>query len=360
MDASKLSNRGVESLKVFLEFAETRNLDTLTEVGADPESPFERSVIRFLEAEGYQVHPQVGCAGFRIDLAIPDPENPGKYLLGIECDGASYHSSPVARARDRQRQSVLEDRGWRIHRVWSTDWYREQESTKERLLTAVEDALEREGSPGPGSEAIAEDGGTETTETPSIEELQGDEAGISLEDIGQDYTSATNVPYSKLSDYDVRTTLKAVKHVVAEEGPIHRELLAKRIVRRSDVERRGKKVDQTITNAIEAASEQGDITIDGEFLYPDTREDLPVRRREGEEADIEWIPEGEIRTAVLEVIERQYQTPKEDLIKQVAHVLGFSRTGSRISQQIGSIIATMESDGVLDATGGRLSIEEVD
>ncbi len=82
----------------------------------------------------------MGCAGFRIDLAIVDPNSQGEYLIGIECDGATYHSSPVARDRDRLRQQVLEGLGWKIHRIWSTDWYRNREETTKRLLKAIEDA----------------------------------------------------------------------------------------------------------------------------------------------------------------------------------------------------------------------------
>ena len=86
----------------------------------------------------------MGCAGFRIDLAIVDPNSQGEYLIGIECDGATYHSSPVARDRDRLRQQVLEGLGWKIHRIWSTDWYRNREETTKRLLKSIEDAETKE------------------------------------------------------------------------------------------------------------------------------------------------------------------------------------------------------------------------
>ena len=82
---------------------------------------------RAIMAHGYEVDPQVGEAGFRIDLAVRDPERAGRYVLGIECDGASYHSSRSARDRDRIRQQVLEDRDWTIHRIWSTDWFNRPE-----------------------------------------------------------------------------------------------------------------------------------------------------------------------------------------------------------------------------------------
>ena len=80
--------------------------------------------MEILKVKGYDCIPQVGEAGFFIDIAVRDPEYPGEYLMGIECDGATYHSSKSARDRDRLKQQVLEGLGWNIKRIWSTDWFR--------------------------------------------------------------------------------------------------------------------------------------------------------------------------------------------------------------------------------------------
>src|SRR3546814_2149360 len=74
--------------------------------GEDFDSEFEIQVCERLQALGYDVKRQIGASGFRVDLAISDPEKPGRFLLGIECDGAQYHSSRSARDRDRLRQQV--------------------------------------------------------------------------------------------------------------------------------------------------------------------------------------------------------------------------------------------------------------
>jgi very-short-patch-repair endonuclease len=106
------------------------------------DSPFEEEVCRALEAHGLIVHRQIGCAGYRIDLAVVDDIHPGRYALGIECDGATYHSSKTARDRDRLRQQVLEDMGWRqrILRVWSSDWVHNRDAQIDRILKALEAA----------------------------------------------------------------------------------------------------------------------------------------------------------------------------------------------------------------------------
>jgi len=137
---TKAYPKGVQSLQVFLDCAATGVLKDAPRIG-ECESPFEESIAEALRIKGITVHPQVGCAGYRIDLAIPHPSNSGNYLLGIECDGAKYHGSAVARERDRLRQQVLEAQGWRILRVWSTDWYLGRAAAESRLLDAVQKAI---------------------------------------------------------------------------------------------------------------------------------------------------------------------------------------------------------------------------
>jgi very-short-patch-repair endonuclease len=126
IDLSRTNAEGVRDFKHFLEYAQ-RGPRALAEAAApldrDTESPLEDSVRRALEKHGWIVHPQVGVSGFRIDLGIVQPDAPGRYLAGVECDGATYHRSATARDRDRLREQVLRKLGWRIHRVWSTDWW---------------------------------------------------------------------------------------------------------------------------------------------------------------------------------------------------------------------------------------------
>lgn len=119
------AKRGVKALRDFLSFCETGILhETDRNTGRPPDSDFEIAVMDALYEEGFQCVPQVGVAGFFIDLAVLDPGNPGRYLMGIECDGATYHSAKSVRDRDRLRQSILERLGWNISRIWSTDWFK--------------------------------------------------------------------------------------------------------------------------------------------------------------------------------------------------------------------------------------------
>ncbi len=130
---------GVKALKEFLAYAENLTMgNSIEEVKS--EEPFADAIYNFLIEKGYKVDKQIGCAGFRVDLAIVDEENPGKYYLGITTDGKSYSSSKVARDRDRLREQVLTGLGWNIYHLWSTDWYRNRELGRQKLIEAIENA----------------------------------------------------------------------------------------------------------------------------------------------------------------------------------------------------------------------------
>ena len=119
------SRRGVKALRDFLAYGETGILHHIEGwTGRAPDSDFEIAVANAVKKEGFECVPQVGVAGFFIDIAVVDPGNPGRYLMGIECDGATYHSAKSVRDRDRLRQTILERLGWRIRRIWSTDWFK--------------------------------------------------------------------------------------------------------------------------------------------------------------------------------------------------------------------------------------------
>ena len=134
-DAS--SPRGVIVLKAYLNYAKNGRLKTESFSELQPASDFEIAVSKALTARGLECVPHVGVAGFFIDVAIRHPEKPGVFILGVECDGASYHSAKSARDRDRLRQMILENLGWNIHRIWSTDWFRDSRREIEKVVERV-------------------------------------------------------------------------------------------------------------------------------------------------------------------------------------------------------------------------------
>lgn len=141
MDPSRSSSQGVELLRRYLKYVESGGLDLGGAEANTPLNPFEIDVKHRLEQAGLDVIPQYGTSGFRIDFAIPHPDGSGRMALAVEADGASYHSTPTARDRDRLRQQVLERLGWRFHRIWSTDWFNDHTAEVAKVVAAFEQAL---------------------------------------------------------------------------------------------------------------------------------------------------------------------------------------------------------------------------
>src|SRR5208337_464368 len=140
IDPDRARGEGARILKRFLQYAETGVLVEHIPTFQDADSPFEETVAYVMEGLGYKVDKQVGSAGFKIDLAVRHPDQPGRYMLAVECDGATYHSGLWARERDRLRQEILEKMGWRFFRVWSTDWFYRRGEVAQKLRAALQTA----------------------------------------------------------------------------------------------------------------------------------------------------------------------------------------------------------------------------
>ena len=148
IDLDRARGEGPRVLKRFLQYAESGVLEEQISASEDANSPFEETVSDFIQGLGYKVDKQVGSAGFKNDLAVRHPDQPGRYMLAVECDGATYHSGLWARERDRLRQEILENMGWRFHRIWSTDWFYRRSEASQKLKTALE-AAKLEAAPTP-------------------------------------------------------------------------------------------------------------------------------------------------------------------------------------------------------------------
>ncbi len=135
---------GVKTLKAYLEYAATGRLESGTVTERPPDSDFEIFVAEALKSKGYEVVPQVGVAGFYIDIAVKHASYPHGYLAGIECDGATYHSAKSARDRDALRQEILEGLGWKLYRIWSVDWFNNPKAELAKLIKFLKELLHGE------------------------------------------------------------------------------------------------------------------------------------------------------------------------------------------------------------------------
>ena len=395
---------GLRALKSFLKYSETKRLESTYRIENENETAFEDSIYEFLKVHDYQVHKQVGCAGFRIDLAILDPEDSGRYLLGIECDGESYHSSPVARDRDRLRQQILEGLGWHIYRVWSTDWYRNRAESEKRLLKAVENAKNLKPIVSEVEEISDDQGSVEVEEyepsyekklppkkTPTtisdeftvelpifddndnkIELLSGNDPSLILEnqeglindhqnviennstdddDPVKDYNICTElcIPVSgQIHEKSTTELARVVSQIVEMEGPVHISEVVRRIRIAWGLKRAGKRIQDAVMDAVVFAQENGDLTVKDEFLYPNNCR-IFVRRRSGDPpAKINLICDDEIAEAVKIVIRTQFASPMTEIVRQTSRLFGIKVTRGATAKRIEGVVQQLIDDGELE------------
>jgi very-short-patch-repair endonuclease len=229
------AERGVEALRGVITGAEERDFD----------SPFEQEVYEELTRRGMTVHKQIGCSSFRIDLAVVHPRAPGQYLLGVECDGASYHSSATARDRDRLREAVLRDLGWRICRIWSTDWLRDREGQVQRVLLALEKAKQEADSETQTPVRVS------AAPPPESRPAPGAVAGAQIA------TSAGTPGYQSINDVPEAALREAVTSVLQTYGATEPGEVVQAVARQLGFKRTGNRIQARIEKCLEGLVRSG-------------------------------------------------------------------------------------------------------
>jgi len=399
IDLSRTQATAVADLKHFLEFAE-RGPRALGEAVhgsiGDFDSPFESAVAQALRDKGWDVHPQIGVSSFRIDLGIVHPDVPGMYLAGVECDGAKYHSSAFARERDKIRQAVLEGLGWRLERVWSTDWWTNRGKALDDLKAALKDHLAAdraaradaaaktdaapaaepanaaaEGQPvgdadaaepavaaDPASEDVVAAPHTSAGTDPEVTRFQrpvGVSAAVAADDAPPDAAQAGPVASvyrpADLSDagltadadafydaaYDTRLGAM-VEHVVEQEGPVHEDVLVWRIAGHHGFRRAGRQIRQRVLDLAEGRCATTDEDV-GRFYWPGSAADQVPARCAGRDDTLRKVD----RIAAEE-------------LRQIDHELGLAGDPQAVARSLGvgrlSRTARARLESVLAATTG--------
>jgi len=344
----------------------------------EAESPFEEAVIAALRERGYSIHPQVGVAGYRIDLGVLS-EDRSHYLLGIECDGYTYHAAPAARDRDWLRQEVLEGLGWTMHRVWSTAWIRNPRTELALIEAAIEKArADRDdgsapamGSPLSFRTPAQKDQKRTTTSHPLVSEsvVESESQSPSLEDRFEEYDCAIldNIPVDTSLDLQVAgiyTLRPLIERVVEIEMPIRADQVAERIRSHWGLRRTGQAIWDRIKTAIRAAVQEGAVAWDGNtttgridrrFLVIPSVPIKPRRPKSDERPrPIDLVSAAEIAQGLLAVTKAIHGGKRNEIIVQTAREFGYRRTGGNIEERIGAVLHRLVQQGKLRELQGIL------
>ncbi len=366
LDATK--HIGPRVLKRFLKFAETGEIDIPVLSGGEADSPFEVAVAAALQSHGYRVAGQVGSAGFRIDLAVYDPDDEGRFLLAIECDGARYHSSSWARERDRLRQIVLEQKGWTFHRIWSTDWFYRRNAELQKLLDAIERAragrAPRDVAARPPPAAAAESEPIVKRASPRQKPEPERHGYVEAEfEIPESRGAELHeVESSVLEGYVIR--------IVETEAPVHIEEVVRRLSRLWGYGRAGKRIRAAVREAVDEAVRRGRIRTAGsaapQFLHrahsPGSSDGVVVRDR----SDVgspklrspDMLPPSEIQAAIFQAVERNVALEGAECALEVARMFGFKSTRADLRARIQEQADQLVAQGRLQRNGAELRSAE--
>lgn len=371
------SSEGLRRLSEYLRYAEQGPLSLEQPTAgrgtdAETESPFEESVLAALEDWGYEVHPQVGVAGYRIDLGVVDPDLPGRYAIGIECDGAMYHSSKVARDRDRLRERVLVDLGWRLHRIWGTDWYRDHARAEQRLREAVEKAVRdsREGREGAASadDGDGEGGGGEG-ESPGLVSIPAEEERIEAAKRADgerpawlhDYPTSRYRPAREAERYEprdpgARPYIAGVFVLIAErEGPVQIDWLYRRTNDAMGGERLSRATKENFDATLKNLVRKGRLCRDGDTIRrPEGKVEVRRPATDATFRKVGEVPPVERQEALRLLVRDSVRVLRADLLRLMRETFEWGRSGKEIAQAFDRDLRALLAAGVLTEENGVL------
>ncbi len=362
IDLDKTKSEGVKMLRAYIEFAIHGN-STLKK-HKNPNALYEKDefvngIAEVLTDHGYKVHQNIGNSDYTIDIAIEHPEYENCYVAGIECDGESYQMARTVRDREHLRTSVLEQMGWKMYRVWSTEWINNYEGEKSRLLTFVKDAIATYQM----QERRQESKLPEKKESVATEEVLKKTSAQTIDmsnPYGFAYYKEANwydAPNDRGSD-DMSRAAAMIYHIVKTEQPIHMELLYRRMAGAYGNEKATKVIRESVDRTI-VRKLSGEIkVVEGFAVLSDFRE-VTVRIHKGSfKRDVEDISKQEIAKAMLAVVSNSFGIERKQLIFETARIFGYDRTGNKIVTYMNAAIDFLVEKGKVRILDEKVQLVE--
>lgn len=363
IDTERGKGKGTLALKLFLNYARTGRMEL---AGADPnrhQRVFEEQVAAALRTQGYDLHTDVGIAGFFVDLAVSDPAQAGRYVLGVEFDGPSYRYTNGTRDRDRLRENALVMKGWRLHRIWIFDWFQRPQAELDRLVKAIETAKQEP----PHFEIEAP---TRHRAVPI--EVETVDLGNVVQ-VGLVTSEPPSAPTSEayveahfpvpsgaheLHEVPPHRMSEIVRQVVVAEGPVHRNEVVIRIRNLWGLQRAGNRIQAAVDAGITAALVQHTIILqDGDFLDAPKRTARVRDRSAASSLTLrrpDYLPPSEIEVAILGLVKDNLGATMEEVTQFVARQLGYKSTSAQLRVAIEDRAKLMLQNGSLQSNGGVL------
>jgi len=344
IDITRSASEGVAGVKAFLEYAEKgrSTLSIKKTVDEIIESGFEKLIAEEIRKHGYEVHTNIGCSGYRIDIGIVNKEKPSEYILGILCDGNNYSSAKTAKDREITQHEVLKLLGWTLHKIWSTDWWENADRVMNNALEAIKNAELNivkviEETPPTVINMI-----TENVSMVFNNNIQAEVMPIITDVTVKEVYNTCNLEtvFSTSSDdflqyYNYKKIIEQIHAVVEAEAPITRNLLARRVLSAWGISKMGNRIggqfEKLLTDAkLKQTGKANDIVFWSDTVNPDNYKSYRVSTADGKKRDADDLPAEEIANAVKEILNHQISLPIEDLVREASRVFGFARSGTNV------------------------------
>jgi hypothetical protein len=288
-------------------------------------------------------------------MAVKHPTLSGIYVLGIECDGAAYHSARTARERDRLRQDVLENMGWKIYRIWSTDWIKDPITEGAKLLEAVEEAIANYGV---GEDVHFEPISEDTHSESAADFVNVEEKDLSIQFSGNPYgfeeTQRSDFSTLPRNRYGYLELTDCIMEVVNKEYPVHYELMCQRLAPLFGNEKATVKIRREADYGLNKLGNR--VIRKGEFIYPAGYQTIPVRLPNSRK--IQHISADELAEAMYRILQTCVGTTREALGSETTRVYGFNRAGQNISLAMSEAVDLLIKTGRIEELEGKLRIKK--
>jgi very-short-patch-repair endonuclease len=369
MDEDKIKN-GVKYLKHYLHYAKHKDfLKTYTTSETiEFESDFEESVYFTLKNRGHNVTTQVGCSGYRIDLAVKHPKKPGEFILGIECDGAQYHSSQYARDRDKVRQMILENLGWKIHRIWSDDWLNNKEFELGRIENKLEEIIKEKKKIENYKDSPINEERTTSNKLPKIEEeivfkeipLESKYPRYKMTELPMKHLDIRfNTLGDTVNDMHRVNILGRMISVIKTESPIEQDLLFKRVTLSIGIQKLGSRIETFLKKLLKEIISENDFYQDKKTIAKNKNSIYKVRISTEEERPFILIPKEELGGAILDIIKNTFSIEEDALIKDVATgIYGNNRIGTKIHNKVKEALRYLQHKNLIICKDDKYYLSE--
>lgn len=349
IDLSRTDAEGVHMLRSYIEFAQNgeRVLPAAgTTINREANDTFCSHVADYLRTNGYAIKTNVGCSDYKVDMVVEEPDAPGEVIAAIECDGLSYAQARTARDRDHLRHSVLKGMGWKVYRVWSTEWIRNPIRESQALLSFLKACQVKKTVEPECNEMVAGNGTASFAEAaPSVNDLVE-----FVKSEKQDKTTSDN-PYefqyyveakwweAPSSSYSSRFS-DAILYILSVEQPLHQDILCRRVSPLLGLEKATKRVRAEVEQAIRKIGVQR-VRVDSEgFVYtiPKTKPVVRIPRKHDTPRPIEYIHTEEIAEAMRIIVGASFGILVDDLQTECNSVFGFDRKGPKIKEKLDAAV----------------------